>query len=703
MSSLVERVRRDPARAVRQGLLALVALVSAAVAWSLLRPAPKPAAEAKAPPPGSGTTVGEMTFLRFRDDSRRIEVKAKEMVGSQDGAMILHGVEATLPFVREGRAGTVTIRADECQYQQAVERAAFKGNVVVRTDDGFELESASLKYWGDKERAFTADPVHFKRGSVDGTALGFEYRAGSGLELRGDVRITIAAAAGGEPTYITSPSASGSREERRITFHDGVVARRGARELRGKELRLALDEGLDRIERAVVTGNADLVAGPGASLTTTTAAAAGPAQAPGTAPPPGGTQRLRSQKLEVDFGPAGELKQALATGSASLEVEPAPYEPKERRRLSGPRLRFDFDPEGRLASVHGPRAAAAKPGPKERPVLTAEPLEAAEGALRRVESDAFVATLDPATGALVRGEFEGSVAFSEPGRKAWAGHAVHDVAAGTLVLTREPRILDEAEGSELRGREIRIGTRTRAVAASGSVRHEVKGKGRRGGLFGGQAKAAPGQATQEPTVIVCREFEYDPQTRSARYRENALVRSGTDEVRAPLITLDEPGPGERRMTATGGVTSVLHPRPAKTSAKEPAPVEARSKEMRYEEAKNRVVYTGDVEIRQGDILTKSPEAVVLLAKDGETVDRMLAGEPVEVHQGLKRANGERGTYTPATETFVLTGEKVVLHDADRRLEGRMLTFEVGSDRIRVDGREEVRTEAVFRRKELPRP
>ena len=42
-------------------------------------------------------------------------------------------------------------------------------------------------------------------------------------------------------------------------------------------------------------------------------------------------------------------------------------------------------------------------------------------------------------------------------------------------------------------------------------------------------------------------------------------------------------------------------------------------------------------------------------------------------------------------------------DADRRLEGRILTFEVGSDRIRVDGREEVRTEAVFRRKETPEP
>jgi len=120
---------------------------------------------------------------------------------------------------------------------------------------------------------------------------------------------------------------------------------------------------------------------------------------------------------------------------------------------------------------------------------------------------------------------------------------------------------------------------------------------------------------------------------------------------------------------------------------EPAAVEARSREMQYEEAKNRIVYTGEVEIRQGDILTRSPEAIVLLTKDGETIDRLLAGEPVEVHQGVRRATGERGTYTPANETFVLMGEKVVLIDVDRRLEGRILTFEVGSERVRVDGRD----------------
>jgi lipopolysaccharide transport protein LptA len=125
--------------------------------------------------------------------------------------------------------------------------------------------------------------------------------------------------------------------------------------------------------------------------------------------------------------------------------------------------------------------------------------------------------------------------------------------------------------------------------------------------------------------------------------------------------------------------------------------------MVYEEAQGTIVYTGDVEIRQGDILTLSPEAVVTLTRDGGAVERLVAGTPVEVRQGNRRATGERGTYTPADERLVLVGEKVVLQDADRRLEGRVLTFEVGSDRIRVDGRDEVRTEAVFKRKEPPSP
>jgi lipopolysaccharide transport protein LptA/LPS export ABC transporter protein LptC len=676
---LRDRVKHDPARALRLGLLGLVLLVSAAVAWSLLRPAPRSGSVAPSVV-STGTTVADMSFLRFRDDSRKIEVKAREMVREQGDAMLMHGVEASLPFVGQGRPGIMTIRADECQYQPGLERAAFKGNVSVRTDDGFELDTDTLKYWGDKQRAFTRDPLRFKRGALSGTATGLEYRAGSGILLQDSVRVRIEDGAG-PPTEVESQSATASREQRVIGFAGAVIVRQAARELKSASLRLDMSEDMQAVERATATGDVDLVAGAGAPL-------------PGSTAPGSGTRRLRSQKLEVVFRAKGVLQEAVATGAASLEIEPGPSEARERRRVSGPRLRFDFDAEGRLLSVQGPRGTSA--GARDRSLVHAEPLDPAAGVARRVESDSFVATLDPVTGAVQEAVFEGSVAFEEPGRKAWAGHSAFDAAAGMLVLTRDPRIQDEAEGSELRGREIRVHTRTSAVWASGNVRHTVAGKkgGGTAGLLGGG---------QEPTTFICREFEYDPGTRTARYRENALVRSGTDEVRAPLITLDQAAPGRRRMTATGGTASVLHPRPAKEAVEAPAAVEARSREMQYEEEKNRIVYTGDVEIRQGDILTRSPEAIVLLTKDGESVDRLLAGEPVEVYQGVRRATGERGTYTPASETFVLTGEKVVLYDVDRRLEGRILTFEAGSDRIRVDGREEVRTEAVFRRKQAPQP
>lgn len=691
MATLRVRARHDPARLLRRGLVVLVLVVSAAVAASLLRPAARPSGAGEtAAEPATGTTVGQMELLRFRDDNRRIEVKARAMQRQQADVMQLEGVEASFPYVSQGRPGTMTIRADQCQYQPGLERAAFKGNVKLRTDDGFELASDSLKYWGDKERIFTPDPLTFRRGALSGSAIGMEYREGSGLQLRGAVKMRVEDPAG-PPTDIDAVWASGSRAERRVTFHEQVTVTQGARELRASELRLDLSEDLHEVEKATASGGVDAVAGPGASL-------------PGAEAPASGTRRLRSQRLEVGFRPAGVLRQALATGAASLEMVPGeapapeadagPGGPPERRRLAGPRLEFAFDEAGRLASVAVPRASGSGGAGRQRASLESEPLVAGTRPARRVDSDTLLARLEPVTGAVADAVFEGGVVWSEPGRKAFAGHSRFDAATGELVLTREPRVVDEAEGSELRGREIRVATGTGALRAGGGVRHTISRKGRAG--------AGPFQGDQ-PTVLVCREFEYDPASRTAHYRESAAATSGTDEVRAPLITLEEPAPGEQRMTATGGVSSVLQPRPAKGKEEKPAQVETRSRELVYEQAKNRIVYSGEVEIRQGDILTRSPEAVVLLAQDGETVDRMLAGAPVEVHQGRKRATGERGAYTPANETLVLTGEPVVLYDVDRRLEGRILTFEVGSDRIRLDGREEVRSEAVFRRKELVKP
>jgi lipopolysaccharide transport protein LptA len=674
---------QDRARLARRLLLALLVVVSGAVAWSLRRPSSRPSASAPgaAPSPGHGTTVAEGSLLRFREGKQKVEVKWRSMVGQEGDASRLLGVEVSLPFVADGRESNATITADECLYQTSPQRAAFKGNVRVKTHDGFELESDTLKYWGDEERVFTRDAVRFRRGTTSGSALGMEYRRGGGLSLGADVRIRLEEAAG-PPTDVEAASAWASRDERMVRFEGGVLVRQGERALRCRRLQLNLTEDLSAVDRAAAIEDVDLVTAAGAGL-------------PGSAATEGGRKRLRCRRLNVVFRAKGILQEALALNAASLEIEPGRGEAKEKRRVAAPQLRFEFDEQGRLVSLQGLPARQTDEDATHHALLTTEPLPPSRAGVRTVRSDRFTAALDPQSGAVRGADFEGSVTFTEPGRKAWAGRAVYEDEAGLVTLTGDPRIVDEGEGSELRGRRIGLGTRSRNVTASENVRHTLarRGKTSRAGMLGGE----------EPTVLVCREFDYDAASRTARYRDNALLRSGKDEVRAPTIVIQDEGEGRRRLSASGGTTSVLHPRPEKGASKEPAAVEARSREMVYEEAANRIVYTGDVEIRQGDILTRSPEAVVTLTKDGGAVERLLAGEPVEVQQGARRATGQRGTYTPADETLVLVGEKVVLQDVDRRLEGRVLTFEVGSDRIRVDGREEVRTEAVFKRKEPPKP
>ena len=695
----------DRTRLARRLLLGTLVVVSGAVAWSLRRPAVRPGrGEGQAAPaPGQGTTLGEMSVLRFQAGERKVEIRARSAGGKEGEATRFLGVEVRMPYVSEGGPSNVTITADECLYQAEPVRASFRGQVHVKTDDGFELWSETLKYWGDEDRVFSRDDVRFERGTTSGTAHGMEYRGGYGLDLQQNVRLHLEDEAG-PPTDIEAAAAHASRDDHEVQFWGSVVVRQGGRELRSDRLQLNLSADMHSVERAAAIENVDLVAAPGAGLT---------GAAPGAAPAveQGGRKRLRCRRLNVAFRAKGVLQEAIAVNSASLEIEPSPREVQERRRVAAPQLRFDFDEQGRLVSLQGLPARQTDPAAPRQAILTAEPLAPAEGGLRRVQSDTFLAAFDPESGAVRGATFDGAVTASEPGRRAWAARGTYDDGSGLVTLTGDPRIVDE-DGSELRGRRILIGSRSHDVKASENVRHTMASKGGRGPQGSSPGGAGPKGMLQgeEPTVLFCREFDYDESTRTARYRENAVLRSGTDELRAPTIVLEERAEG-RRLTASGGTTSILHPRPGNDAAKEPqkepakppVPIEARSREMVYEEAANRIVYKGEVEIRQGDILSKSPEAVVTLNASGDAVERMVAGEPVEVTQGARRATGQKGTYTPDDQTLVLVGDKVVLYDTDRQLDGRIVTFVVGSDRIRVDGREEVRSEAVLRRKEPPKP
>lgn len=669
-------------RLLRRALGVVILLVAGAVGWNLWGPSRTPSPPTvPAAPPGEGTTIGDLVFFRFHAGEQQLELKARAASGEEGGERRFEGVEVTFPYTARGKKSSATITADRCLYDASRERGRFRGHVHLVTADGFELRTESLDYLGDEGRVAGAEEVSFRRGRASGTARGFEYRTKrEGLVLRKDVELVFEHDHG-PPTVVSAGHAEGSRATRIVELRGGVTVREGAQELRSNRLRVTLDPELESIVHLVAISSVDLRTG-------------GRGAPGGDALPPGGERRLQCRRLDVDFQRPGVPQMAVAHQKVTLEILPGPGEPPEKRTIQAGLLRFLFDEEGRLAQLVGPalRGRRGKPQPIE---LSSTSLPPAKEGARRLRCLQFVARLDPGTGTVREAHFRNDVAYREEGRRAWADDVVYDEKGASLTLGGgAPRIQDEGERSELQAERIVVGTNDHHVAASGGVRHTLRpARAGKGGLLAGS----------EPAVLVSREFRYDPETKTARYEGNALLRAGKDEIRAPLIVIEEPGPDRRRLSASGGVVSLLHPRGGKADAKEPEPVQTRSEKMVYDEQAHRVVYTGDVEIRQGDILTVSPGAVVTLTGDGEDVERIVAGEPVEVRQGERRATGRTGTYTPANETFVLVGDEVALRDRDRVVRGRALTFQVGNDRIRVDGQEEARTEAIFHDTEAPRP
>lgn len=649
---------------IRRGLLVLTGAVVLAVVASLRRGPAAPPAPATSTAPLAGTAGEDLVYRKIVDGKERGLVKAKAFVGQDKEGTRLKSVEATFDHVYEGKPGKTTIVADECLYDAEKQKASFKGNVKVTTSEGLELTSASLIYNGSKELVKSEEKVEFRRAAVSGRSVGMTYEAGGGqLVLDREVFLRIEHAEG-SPTEVRSGTATASRSEAMMKFAEGVEVTRGEELLKAQRLNINLSPDLAFVYRAVAVDDMEL---------------RGSSSEPGASPKgPEALRVLRGRKLDLWFHEdTHKLREAMAGPDASLSF---PSKAGEGRALTARFINLKFDGQGRLEEIQGLRDA----------VLEAAPGKKGKAGGRTVKCFTLIGKTDPATGELVDMDFQGGVEIFEPKRRATAHGGRYQERGQVLSLAVEAHLVDEAQGSDLAADGIEL-QGSGNVAARENIRHLVTPRGK-GGPFGGD----------RVWQVRSRFFDYDASQKTGRYREHALLRAGDDEVRGALIVVDEAKPGQRRLNASGGVTSILHARRGKEPADPKAPrrpIETESAEMVYEESKSTVVYTGDVRIRQGDVTTRSPEATAFLSADGSRLERVVAGEPVEVRQGLRRANGTRGTYTPENETMVLVGEKVVLEDPQQRLQGRSLTFHAGDDTILVDGREVERTESVFRRKQ----
>jgi lipopolysaccharide export system protein LptA len=659
-------------RWVRRGLLAAVVLVVAAMTWtwrgSRPRPSPPPAAPAGAQPtPSAAARTENLVFKSFKGERQSFSLAAREMVGQEQEEVRLKGVQFTFTYVSQGQPGSGTIRSETCLYSPAQQKAVFQGKVQLDTEDGLQLRTESLLYRGDKEVARSEDPVEYVRGGLSGRSRGFTYQAQEGrLEMPADVYVRSANSTG-PPTEITATRAELMRQEGTLRFLGGVQVVQGDQKLRAETFEL--DFGEDRVvyrARAIGKVRVDMAGGAVPGSTGAPALARGPRQ-------------LSCRKLDMWFRPSGLLQEVTATQDAELMMLPAPKEPPERRRLRSDVIQFMFDEAGRMSELRTARGTS----------FEATALGKVKTPPRTLTCQRLLAKMD-AAGEVTVVEFEGNLVFAQGRQKATAQKAYYDGARKGLYLVEAPELIDEERGSHLTARGIDIATVSGDVAAKENVRHVMRARTGGGGLLGGD----------QPLQVSARFFVYEAASGTARYGENALLRSGKDEIRGARIRLQEQD-GQRRLTAGGGVVALLHPR---GEGRQGQPLDARSSEMTYDERERKAVFRGDASIRQGEMSTKSPEATLLLDAEGAGVESLVAGSPVDVTFGVRKASGAKATYAPGPGTLTIVGDKVRMKDPEQEIEGRSLTLHLADDRILVDGQEQVRTQTIIRgRKEPPGP
>ena len=198
-------------------------------------------------------------------------------------------------------------------------------------------------------------------------------------------------------------------------------------------------------------------------------------------------------------------------------------------------------------------------------------------------------------------------------------------------------------------------------------------------------------AESDPVNILAETLTYDETSRRGEYNGQAKLVQGETQIHADAITLDE---SKGDMIATGKVVTTLLIVNKDKSA-EPAPVKptiARAASFNYTDQTRRATYQTGAQFNGAHGNLTAESIAVQLAPEENSLAGLDANGTVTAIVEKRIVKGARLIYVPADERYVVTGVPVTMIDADcQELSGKTLTFFKSSDRVQVDGNNEVRT------------
>ena len=679
-------------RIARLAIAVVVLVFTAVVAVKLLRPT-KPRVPAQATPrvdQKSVAEVGQLTYTSTDDNGKtNYTINAKRSLTYPDGRQLLDDADIILPD-RNGHTMKVHGGSMELVMPQGGDRKpqtvlVTKG-VKLTSDDGLEVTSDQANY--DSRTAVVTIPgaVQFTKGRLTGSGVGATYDQNRNVLWLLD-RATLNVkpdAAGAGAAEATAKGMGMARNEHFVRLVENAHIVGEGRTLDANEIVLQLLPDDSTLQSVAMRGNSRITGSGGASGANTmsgrdidltyapdgrtlqTAKLVENAVLQFSAE--GSTRKVAAAAIDLTMGPDGSTMTALnASQNVTLDLPATADAPAKRitsatLNAGGPKGLQTATFAGGVVYREFRTGRRGTPPPAER----------------TARSERLIVQTQPGLGALQTADFRGNVHIVDGETVADAPRAVHDVARDSFDLSLsagdpgpQPSLNDGRVLVYAKTINFTIGTQK--LHAETDVRSSVQpsrgepakgappaqGKGR--GATQASAKMPSMLEQDQPVSATSAKMDYDGAAGVATYTGQAKLWQEKTQVQGDVIVVDDTS---GNLTARGHVRSVMFFDEIDTVTKKTQAVQttATGDTMIYEEARRVATYTTGPTAQahlvgsQGDV---TADRIELFLKEGsKELDRAEAEGKVTVIEGVRTATGQHLTYTPANETYVMTGTPV---------------------------------------------
>jgi LPS export ABC transporter protein LptC/lipopolysaccharide transport protein LptA len=673
-------------------LIAVAAVVFAIVVALAFRPRAPQQTAAPVVPTDPKALVESATGLtiRMNREKEHLRVEYDKLLAYGDGATKMLGMKVTTER-SEGRTFVITGAEGEAQKDQSTFEVA--GDVKMASGDGLVVQTERATYLEQDGIVRGSGPVKFSQDGLSGTGIGFTYDENLDvLTLLDDALVRVAPGRdGADGAEITAGLAEFGRGAQTMRFEGAMKVVRGDETIEADNGVAQLAGEDDHLERLELRGNARIR---------------------GSKAVAGGLQAMSGRDIDLEYGGDGRTLQhatvtekavillfgdegaagrRIAANEVSLSVASDGATLVDLRARTGVRLVIPGQQGGTSRTIDADRFDADG---EEGKGLTSGLFrgnvtfrEQGPGVDRTGQSGALNVTLGAGLGEIHDARFSGSTKFVDGAMTATAASATYALGAGTLELRpgdsggSVPRLVNERLVVE--GLQIDVTLAGPLVKASGSVKSELKPQN---GPVPSMLKA------DQPVIVVSDHLLYDGSASKATYDGSVRLSQGDTSIKAGSIVLDEK---RGDLGAAGAVVTTTVLEQTTDGRRERVPSIARAERFAYEESLKRATYTTNAQVGGPHGEMRAAKIELYLRPSGNELERVEAYEDVVLLEQRRKTTGTRLSYFSEDNRYVVIGTPVtIIDECTRETIGRTLTFYQNTDRIVVDGNEQIRTKTT---------